>query len=130
MNWPSSLHEMLEEKTRLQDVTTVAERIEKGEPLMVAGDESLLAQLPKGNWLGGTVPYFMADSGVVARKQLFASEISGSVASARTQVYGADSLERIVADAPENGYTLLIVPFGSRAHERFAREAPRTRRRS
>lgn len=27
----------------------------------VAGDERLLARLPRGNWLGGTSPYLMTD---------------------------------------------------------------------
>ena len=27
----------------------------------VAGDELLLARLPRGNWLGGTIPYLMSD---------------------------------------------------------------------
>ena len=29
----------------------------------VAGDERLLARLPRGNWLGGTIPYLMSDEG-------------------------------------------------------------------
>src|SRR3989442_4624190 len=29
----------------------------------VAGDERLLAQLPQGNWIGGTISYLMNDEG-------------------------------------------------------------------
>ena len=31
--------------------------------LIVAGDEALLRSLPKGNWVGGTIPYFMTPEG-------------------------------------------------------------------
>src|SRR5512142_248664 len=97
----------------LQDVTSVAKRINEGAALTVAGDESLLAQLPKGTWIGGTVPYFMADSGVVTRNQLYATEPAGSPEQLWTASYAVDRLEQITADAPENGYTLLILPFSS-----------------
>jgi hypothetical protein len=108
----------------LQEVTSVAKRIEKGERLMVSGDEALLTKLPQGTWVGGTVPYFMADVGVVTRSQLYATEIAGAPESVWTRTYTADQLQKIMLDAPENGYTLLILPFGSEVHRRFAREAP------
>ena len=31
--------------------------IEAGKTLLLAGSESLLADLPKGRWIGGTIPY-------------------------------------------------------------------------
>ena len=37
--------------------------IEAGKTLLLAGSESLLADLPKGRWIGGTIPYFMGDEG-------------------------------------------------------------------
>jgi len=37
--------------------------IEAGKTLLLAGAESELAGLPKGRWIGGTIPYFMGDEG-------------------------------------------------------------------
>lgn len=108
----------------LEDLAQVVRRIGNGERLIVAGDEGLLAQLPRGEWIGGTIPYFMTDTGVVSREQLFVTAIPGEPSSVAIKSYDADCLEQITADAPENGYTLLIIPFGSPAHYRFARESP------
>ena len=108
----------------LEDPTRVAQRIIGGERLMVAGDEHLLAQLPQGPWIGGTIPYFVSDRGVTTRDLLHVAELPGNPTSVSIRSYDVSHLERITADAPENGYTLLIVPFGSDAHYRFAREAP------
>lgn len=43
----------------LVDFATVASQIGSGKSLFLAGDENLLKRLPKGNWIGGTIPYFM-----------------------------------------------------------------------
>ena len=43
----------------LVDSATVASQIGSGKSLFLAGDENLLKRLPKGNWIGGTIPYFM-----------------------------------------------------------------------
>ena len=37
--------------------------IEGGQPLLLAGDEALLQALPLGDWIGGTIPYFMTAQG-------------------------------------------------------------------
>ena len=108
----------------LEDPTSVAQRIIGGEQLMIAGDEHLLAQLPQGPWIGGTIPYFVTDRGVTSRDLLHVTELPGNPTRVSIRAYDVDHLDRITADAPENGYTLLIVPFGSETHYRFAREAP------
>jgi hypothetical protein len=108
----------------LEDPTKVASRILSGDRLMIAGDERLLAQLPKGQWIGGTIPYFVTDRGVTTRDLLHVTELPGNPTAVSIQAYDVGHLERITSDAPENGYTLLIIPFGSDAHYRFAREAP------
>ena len=49
----------------LLTVDEVKNEVEIGKNLLLAGDENLLGQLPKGNWIGGTIPYFMVDEGGV-----------------------------------------------------------------
>ncbi|MGC4068398.1 MAG: hypothetical protein QM784_27885 [Polyangiaceae bacterium] len=49
----------------LTDLKTVVTMLENGKSLILAGDERALRQLPKGQWIGGTIPYFMGESGGV-----------------------------------------------------------------
>ena len=48
---------------KLLTVAEASEAITAGAAVLVAGDESLLRQLPQGRWIGGTIPYFMTDAG-------------------------------------------------------------------
>ncbi|WP_066343351.1 DUF6976 family protein [Azohydromonas lata] len=94
-----------------------------GAPLSVAGPEHLLDQLPAGSWVGGTIPYFMThEGGVVVNNKVFVTDLSelGTVSLAS---YGADELAGIAAHAPDNGFSLTIIPAGGQAHQRFAAEA-------
>ena len=63
---------------QLISVQAAAELIRQGTPLSLAGPESALDQLPAGNWIGGTIPYFMVPSGgvVVQDGQVFATDLS------------------------------------------------------
>lgn len=99
--------------------------IEGGAALAVAGPEQALDQLPRGNWIGGTTPYFMTDEGgrIVSGDQVFVTDLS-LIGTARIASYDKDELARISGDAPDNGFALAILPAMSRVHERFALEAP------
>ena len=48
-------------------IQEVRMKIEQGKRLLLAGDESLLRELPAGNWIGGTIPYFMTETGGESR---------------------------------------------------------------
>ncbi len=98
--------------------------IKRGTPLSVAGTEATLDQLPSGNWIGGTIPYFMTASGgvTVTGGQVFVTDLS-TVGTVRITSYAADELAGIAANAPDNGFSLTIMPAGGQAHKRFAEEA-------
>lgn len=109
----------------LMNKDAVAERILSGETLYLAGDESLLRALPRGNWIGGTIPYFMDETG--GRKshdQIFVQTQSPDVVSTRIRFYSLEDMQRIPDDSPDNGYSIVIVPGLSAAHQRYAQEAP------
>lgn len=92
---------------------------------VVAGDEALLGQLPRGHWVGGTIPYFMAESGGLhATDRLFVTVLPVSVESVASRMYAADELSAIAADAPEPGFSILVMPSGSPAHMEYAQHAP------
>lgn len=110
--------------SHILELDAVIERIEAGEFLVVAADESQLAQLPSGNWIGGSIPYFMSESGgIVSRDKIFVHHIKGC-AQPRITPYDNNSISRIAQDAPDNGFSIVILPAGSDVHSNYAQNAP------
>jgi hypothetical protein len=108
---------------QLISVQAAADLIRGGKCLSVAGPEAALDQLPPGNWVGGTTPYFMVESGVVVQDaRVFVTDLTplGAISFAS---YGSTELANISNNGPENGFALAIIPAGSTAHQRFAAEA-------
>jgi len=105
-------------------IDAAAALIREGRALAIAGPEVALDALPRGRWIGGTIPYFMArDGGVVDNQaRVFVTELPASGATSFAH-YAANELHNLVAKAPDNGYTLAIIPAASEAHKRFAADA-------
>jgi hypothetical protein len=102
-------------------------KINNGEYLVIAADESMLADLPSGNWIAGTIPYFMtANGGKVDRSSIFVNTINGvsSSRAPRITLYDANSVSRIAQEAPEHGFTIVILPAMSEVHLSYAQKAP------
>ena len=98
--------------------------VEAGTPLMLAGDERALSRIPKGNWIGGTIPYFMAErGGCFSQDEVYVTHFPESVRRATIKVYDSESLERVYKDAPFNGFSLIIVPALTPIHQRFGQSA-------
>jgi hypothetical protein len=109
----------------LMPIADAAARIRQGKYLGIAGDESALARLPRGHWIGGTIPYFMSDAGgCMSRDRVFVTEIPAHGEPPRLRFCDLDALPMICHNAPDNGFTLLILPAFSQVHERFAHDAP------
>lgn len=103
----------------------VARKIESGATLYLAGDEALLASLPRGNWIGGSIPYFMdADGGTHCRDRIFVKGEEAGAKEISIRWYPADRLAELASDSPDNGFTIVIIPATSVAHARYAQEAP------
>jgi len=110
---------------QLLDSTETARRITAGQSLMLAGEEKLLATLPPGNWIGGTIPYFMAqEGGCLCKDKIFVTEIPGEF-QASIHSYAASELAGLYCDANESSVSLVILPADSPAHTEFALRAPR-----
>lgn len=108
---------------RLMTLADAAELIRSGAHLSLAGPEGALDTLPRGQWIAGTIPYFMdAAGGVVSTGgQVFVSPLpQGQITLAH---YGAEDTAKVVGNGPDNGFSLAIVPAGSAAHKKFAAEA-------
>lgn len=109
----------------LMKVGDVADLIKGGASLALAGPEAALDQLPAGNWIAGTTPYFMtAEGGCVATDDMvFVTDLS-VVGDVSVASYGVDELADISGKAPEHGFALVILPGMSQCHEEFALGAP------
>jgi hypothetical protein len=109
---------------KLISVKAAIALIETGVPLAIGGPEAALDELPAGNWIAGTIPYFMdADVCMTSREgRVFVTELSG-MAAVRMASYGPEELAGIVANAPDNGFSLVIIPAFGQAHQSYAAEA-------
>ncbi|GAA6142570.1 hypothetical protein [Hydrogenophaga sp. 5NK40-0174] len=93
--------------------------------LSIAADESLLRQLPAGNWMAGSIPYFMGQTGgATSRDRLFVSQMPVMDTAPTLRWYDVNTLRNVALDGPSNGLSVLIVPAFSDVHSSFAREAP------
>lgn len=112
-----------EEVKRVMTVEEVSERIRSGSRMLLAGDESLLRALPRGAWLGGTIPYFMSEEGgICTHDRLQVTELPDYASSVRIRLYGEAELKNIPADYSANGFSIVVIPAFSPAHRRFAQE--------
>lgn len=102
-----------------------ADLILSGATLAIAGDESVLATLPHGNWIGGTIPYFMGqDGGVTSRDQLFITPLSLYPGlKPFIKLYDTGFLSQVCVEAPANGFSVIILPAFSEVHFEYAQHA-------
>ena len=99
-----------------------AELIHNGKLLHIAGTETLLRMLPRGNWIGGSTEYFMAsDGGMISDELLFVTEFPYDVFFMKS--YDASDICDVGVDAFEYGFSILIVPFDSEVHKVYAENA-------
>jgi hypothetical protein len=90
--------------------------------LHIAGSESLLRKLPKGNWIGGSTEYFMTeDGGKVSGEMLFVTELPCNKFTIKS--YNADNISSVAEATFDNGFTIIIVPFDSAVHKEYAQNA-------
>lgn len=110
----------------MRSTDELEELIQNGQTLLLAGDEKLLDKLPRGNWIGGTIPYFNApEGGIISKEKVFVTTLPSYVEQVEICSYDEKSIENIYVDSPANGFSFLILPAGSPTHLSFALNAPR-----
>jgi hypothetical protein len=110
----------------LLEVEEVAARVERGQTLLLAGDEAPLRRLPPGRWIAGTIPYFMgAGGGVMDKRRIFVDELPPRFRYLGIRRYGAADIARVYADLPPGAMGFIIEPSGSAVHLSFAIHASR-----
>ena len=99
----------------LFSVEEVAAMILDGKKMTVAGDAKLLAQLPKGDWIGGSTPFFILQQGgrVTSHDKLFVNQLPNFVTETVIKEYDETNIRDIFIDGQQNGFTVLIIPYNS-----------------
>ncbi len=101
------------------------ELIRRGTCLMIAGSRESLGLLQPGNWIGGSIPYFMTETGGLCdRTKVYIDEVRLPVMGWKIETYTAATLRTIAIDAFDNGFSYLIIPANSQAHLEYAVHAP------
>jgi len=104
----------------------VRDLIKQDIPLVVAGDEQLLKELPAGSWIGGTIPYFMAEKGgIITKNRIYVDVLPDQVTSITIKEYDTTTIEHVYTEAPDNGFSIIIIPAQSEIHLQFAVDAPK-----
>jgi len=99
--------------------------INKGKSLILAGDEKVLKKLPQGNWIAGTIPYFMGEKGgEFSQEKIFVTQVPSYALSTSIQVYDEKSISNVYSDIDGNTLGISIIPGFSKTHTTFALNAP------
>ncbi|WP_136418005.1 hypothetical protein [Herbaspirillum sp. ST 5-3] len=115
---------MMTAKKGMYSLAAVSELVTSGRAILLAGDEALLDQVPRGNWIGGTIPYFMGDQGGLQSKELLHVSVIDEASGGHVGMYDVSTIDRIATDGPANGLTVCILPAGSAVHEHYAKHGP------
>jgi len=106
---------------RLYTLAEVSEMIVHGSKLILSADESVLEKLPPGNWIGGSIPYFMTDQGgTFSKDKIFVDDLSNYGLDYTFKTYNEEDIHTITENSYDNGFTILILPAGSKVHESFS----------
>ncbi len=109
-------------KDKLLSVSEASALIKEGKLLVISGEEELLAQLPKGNWIGGTIPYFYlkGKAGVFDQQNVYVRDLTNHATKFNIKTYSAEDIDQIAVNGYDNGFQVLIIPAYKKIHQDFA----------
>jgi hypothetical protein len=106
---------------KLVPVQEVVKMIEAGKVLVIAANEDILNQLPKGNWIGGTIPYFMDENGgCLNKKDVFVTDLSNEINQWKIASYEINNMPAFTKDRFSNGFSYILIPGFSEIHQKFS----------
>lgn len=112
-------------ENKLYTVNEVTDFIQEGKLLTLAGTESVLSKLPKGNWIGGTIPYFMdSETCQFNDEKIFVNDLTDVAVDHLIKEYDENNIEKFIEDSFENGFSFIIIPAFQPVHQRYALKAP------
>jgi hypothetical protein len=108
----------------LETIEQVARRIQAGEPLFLTGPAGALAQLPEGDWIGGTCAYFVdVDGGTESADKVFVSCLPPEARFEGIQAFREEDLPALWTASPTRGFTYLLLPHSGTVRLRYAQNA-------
>ena len=108
-------------KKKLYPIDEVIVFIQQGHVMSLAGCSKVLDQLPPGNWIAGTTPYFMDDDGAKFNdKLIFVTHLRTYSSNFKIDFYTEDTIDQIANDSFKNGYTILIMPVSQKVLKAYA----------
>jgi len=109
----------------MYNVNEVIDKIKEGRPLIFAGDEKVIKQLPAGNWIGGSIPYFISENGgKFTQDEVYVTEFPEFVQNVSVKVYDDSNIKDVYSNLADNEFGLIIIPATSPTHISFAVNAP------
>lgn len=103
----------------------ITKNINSGKSYFLAADEDILKSLPKGKWVGGTIPYFMSEQGgLITKDKVFATELPSYIKGISVKLYDESNIKNVYSDIPETGFGLIMLPALTQIHLSFATHAP------
>ncbi len=98
--------------------------INKQHTLILAAEESILDNLPKGNWIGGTIPYFMdVNGGCFSKNKVFVTDFTEVLKNFKIEMFDKTNIKNVVKNRYENGFSLMLIPCFSEILNSFAMQA-------
>ncbi len=105
---------------KLYTKNEVIDFISKRKTMVLSADETILTQLPKGNWIGGTTPYFMdKTAGTLSKEMIFVDDFSEIAIDSKIELFTEKQISDICRNSFENGFTVLILPLGADVYTNF-----------
>lgn len=112
-------------KKVMYEPAAIVDLIRAGKKLLLAADEKLLESLPHGAWVGGTIPYFMAEAGGThTRDRIYATELPSYVTDTSIKYYDEQRLPEVYREGKPRGFSFIMIPALSKTHVSFAVNAP------
>ena len=99
---------------KLYTKSEVIKFISQGKKMVLSASENMLDQLPTGDWIGGTSPYFMdKKAGIFTAEKIFVDDFTDIASSFKIETYNKNNIKNIAVDSFKNGFTVLIIPGDS-----------------
>ena len=107
-------------KNQLLSLSETVALIEAGTILSIAGPEALLAQLPRGAWIGGTTVYALTEAGGARIDDRLFVTIFPEATGATLRHLPTGALPTLAQGYVPGGVSLILIPAFSSAHSAFA----------
>jgi len=109
---------------KLITVDETVKLINEKNTLILAAEEAILENLPKGNWIGGTIPYFMDEKGgCLSKEKVFVTDFTNYIETSKIELIGKTEITNVVKGRYENGFTFMLIPCFSEVLNDFAMQA-------